>query len=106
MAASKTFARKYGYEVDNNQELLALGFSNIIGSVSSSFPAAASMSRTAIVGSSGAATPLHNFFTSAVLLLVLLFAGPLFATLPEATLAAIVCMAFKSLLLNGFAEVV
>jgi len=104
MSVSKTFARKFGYEVDNNQELLALGFSNIVGSLSSSFPAAASFSRTAIVGSSGAATPLHNLWTVLILALVLLFCGPLIASLPHAALAAIVAVSFKSLLLNGFEE--
>lgn len=104
MSVSKTFARKFGYEVDNNQELLALGCANIIGSLSSSFPAAASFSRTAIVGASGAATPLHNLWTVAVLALVLLFCGPLIETLPHAALAAIVAVSFKSLLLSGFEE--
>lgn len=104
MSVSKTFARKFGYEVENNKELLALGFSNFLGSISSCYPAAASLSRTAVVGSSGAATPLHNIWMVMILGFVLIACGPLIETLPNAALAAIVVMAFKSLLLGGYEE--
>jgi len=104
MSVSKTFARKFNYEVDNNQELMAFGWSNFLGSFSSCYPAAASLSRTAVVGSSGAATPLHNVWMVVMLGIVLSFCGPLIETLPNAALAAIVVMAFKSLLLGGFEE--
>jgi len=43
-------------------------------------------------------------WTSIVLLLVLLFAGPLLRPLPNAALAAIITMAFKNLFLNGIEE--
>jgi high affinity sulfate transporter 1 len=104
MSAAKNFGRKFGYEVDNNQELIALGFSNVVGSLSSSYPAASSLSRSAVVGASGASSPLHNLWTSVILVLVLLFAGPLLQPLPDAALAAIITMAFKTLLLNGIDE--
>eukprot|EP00746_Dinoflagellata_sp_MGD_P024159 gnl/MRDRNA2_/MRDRNA2_156649_c0_seq1.p1 gnl/MRDRNA2_/MRDRNA2_156649_c0~~gnl/MRDRNA2_/MRDRNA2_156649_c0_seq1.p1 ORF type:complete len:513 (-),score=89.60 gnl/MRDRNA2_/MRDRNA2_156649_c0_seq1:11-1489(-) len=104
MSVSKTFARKFKYEVDNNQELIALGAANLLGSMSGCYPAAASLSRTAVVGSSGAASPMHNVWTVVLLALVLLYCGPLLENLPKPSLAAIVVMAFKSLLLNGFAE--
>lgn len=104
MSASKTFGRKYGYEVNNNHELVALGLANVAGSISSCFPAAASLSRTAIAASCGAASPLHNVFTVGILLLVLQYLSPLLEGLPLAALAAIVVMAFKNLLLEGLAE--
>jgi len=104
MSASKTFARKYGYDVDPSQELIALGCSNLLGSVSSCFPAAASLSRTAVVGASGAATPLHNAWTVVILVIVLCFCGPAIQTLPMATLAAIVVLAFRSMIQNGITE--
>merc|ERR1719161_315381 len=90
MSVSKTFARKFNYEVDNNQELIALGASNLLGSISGCYPAAASLSRTAVVGSSGAASPMHNVWTVFLLALVLLFCGPLLENLPKPSLAAIV----------------
>lgn len=104
MSVSKTFGRRFHYEVDNNQELVSLGLSNIAGAFSSCFPAAASLSRTAVTGQVGAASPLHGVFTVVMLVGVLLFAGPLLKTLPMAGLAAIVVMAFKSLLLGGYQE--
>jgi len=104
MSVSKTFARKFGYEVDNNQELIALGSANLLGSFTSCFPATASLSRTSLVAGSGAATPLHGVWTALVLVLVLLFCSPLLQTLPMAGLAAVVVAAFKSVLLNGFRE--
>mmetsp|Transcript_42747 Transcript_42747/g.76895 ORF Transcript_42747/g.76895 Transcript_42747/m.76895 type:complete len:308 (+) Transcript_42747:1188-2111(+) len=39
-----------------------------------------------------------------VLILVLLWLGPLLATLPQAALAAIIVLAFKNVVLNGFAD--
>lgn len=104
MSAGKTFARKYGYEIDNNAELRSFGVANLLGCISSCYPAAASLSRTAVVGSSGAATPLHNLWTVVMLGMILLFCGPLIETLPNACLAAVVVMAFRSLLWNGYAE--
>jgi len=44
MSVSKTSAREFGHEVDDNQELLALGRSSILGGLSSGLPAAASFS--------------------------------------------------------------
>ena len=35
--------------MDENQELIALGVSNIVGSLSSSYPSAGSLSRTALI---------------------------------------------------------
>jgi len=104
MSISKVFGRRFGYNIDSNQELLALGFANVAGCISSGYPAAASLSRTAIVASSGAATPLHGLTTAGVVALVLLFCVDLVKPLPLAALAAIVVMAFKSLLLNGIED--
>jgi high affinity sulfate transporter 1 len=104
MSASKTFGRQFKYEVDNNQELVALGFSNLCGSIGTSFPASASLSRTAVAASVGVASPAHALWTAVILLLVLLYLSPLLVTLPLAVLAAIVVVAFKSLLLNGYSE--
>lgn len=47
------------------QELLALGFANILGSLFLSYPIAGSLSRSALVASSCGAkcTPMHGVFT-------------------------------------------
>merc|ERR1740121_2805613 len=104
MSISKVFAQKYGYEVDNNQELFALGAANLLSCICGGYPASGSLSRTAIAAESGAASPLHGLVTVVTVGVVLSFCTKLVATLPLAALAAIVTMAFKNLLLDGFAE--
>lgn len=42
------FAQKLNYEIDFNQELLAMGASNVFGSFFSCLPLSASLSRSAI----------------------------------------------------------
>lgn len=42
------FAQKLNYEIDFNQELLAMGASNVCGSFFSCLPLSASLSRSAI----------------------------------------------------------
>eukprot|EP00928_Gymnodinium_smaydae_P063328 TRINITY_DN46952_c0_g1_i1.p1 TRINITY_DN46952_c0_g1~~TRINITY_DN46952_c0_g1_i1.p1 ORF type:complete len:634 (+),score=147.81 TRINITY_DN46952_c0_g1_i1:102-1904(+) len=104
MSCARTFGRQFDYDVDSNQELIALGASNLLSSVSSGFPASASFSRTAVAASAGATTPLYGLWTSAVVLAVLAVLSPLLEALPKAVLAAIVAMAFKNLLLGGINE--
>eukprot|EP00929_Paragymnodinium_shiwhaense_P059422 TRINITY_DN29764_c0_g1_i2.p1 TRINITY_DN29764_c0_g1~~TRINITY_DN29764_c0_g1_i2.p1 ORF type:complete len:610 (-),score=65.72 TRINITY_DN29764_c0_g1_i2:280-2109(-) len=103
-SVSKQFAAKYGYEVENNQECVSLGVANLLGAISGSYPAAASLSRTAIAASAGAMSPLHGLWTTLAVALMLMYCTWVVAPLPMATLAAIVVLAFKSLLINGFAE--
>eukprot|EP00450_Noctiluca_scintillans_P022589 CAMPEP_0194512170 /NCGR_PEP_ID=MMETSP0253-20130528/44057_1 /TAXON_ID=2966 /ORGANISM="Noctiluca scintillans" /LENGTH=713 /DNA_ID=CAMNT_0039355579 /DNA_START=88 /DNA_END=2229 /DNA_ORIENTATION=+ len=104
MSVSSVFGLQHGYLVDSNQELVALGVANLLGCISSSFPAAASFSRSAVVASAGAASPLHNAWVVGMLVLVLLYFSPMLQTLPLAALAAIVVMAFRSLLQGGLQE--
>ncbi len=92
------FARKHNYAIESTQELYAYGLANIFSSFFQCFPSAASLSRSSILESSGGKTMLSAFFNSIVLLLVILFMGPLFKQLPKACLAAIIVVAFKNLL--------
>lgn len=104
ISVAKTFGRKYKYDVDNDQELIALGCANLFGCISSCYPASASLSRTAIVGQVGSMSAMHNIFTALILAVMLMYLMVLVEPLPLAVLAAIVIMAFKSLLLNGITE--
>lgn len=100
MSIVRTMAIKYDYSTDSNQELVALGFANMIGSCFSSYPAAGSLSRSALVATTCGAvcTPLHGVWTAAIVLLVLIALTPCFRTLPYAALASIVFASVKSLL--------
>ncbi|XP_077976522.1 prestin-like [Styela clava] len=92
------FATKHSYKVDSDQELLAIGVGNIFGSFFSCFPSAASLSRSVIWDEVGAHTQITGIFSSILILIILLWIGPLFESLPQAALAAIIVVNLKGLL--------
>jgi len=90
LAAARTFASKFGYEINPNQELAAIGASNVASGLAQGFIVGGGMSGTAANASGGARTQLASLITSAGVILTLLFLMPLFHDLPEAVLGAIV----------------
>jgi SulP family sulfate permease len=84
--------------VNANQELIALGLSNIVGSLFQSYPTTGGFSRTAVNDQAGANTGLAAIISSAVVGLTLLFLTPLFYYLPNAILAAIIMVAVFGLI--------
>ncbi|XP_051491116.1 sodium-independent sulfate anion transporter isoform X7 [Apus apus] len=56
-------ASQNSYRIDPNQELLALGFANILGSFVSSYPITGSFGRTAVNAQSGVCTPAGGLVT-------------------------------------------
>ena len=97
IAVAKSFASRNRYEIDANQELVALGAANIAGAFSQSFPVTGGFSRTAINGQAGAATPMASLISALVIAITLLFLTPLFTYLPNAVLGAIVMVAVAGL---------
>jgi SulP family sulfate permease len=91
-------AKERTYKIVPNQELAALGLSNIVGSLFQAFPATAGFSRTAVNYSSGAKTPLASIFSAMIVILTLLFLTPFFYYLPNAILASIIMFAVVSLI--------
>ena len=94
---AEEYAAKHRYKVDGNQELLALGLSNIAVGLFQGLPIGGSLSRTAVNEESGAKTQLAGGVSALVILLVLLLFTGLFYNLPEAILAAIVLYVIKAL---------
>ncbi|MCW5515480.1 SulP family inorganic anion transporter [Muriicola sp. Z0-33] len=86
------------YEVDANQELIALGTSNIVGSFFQSYPTTGGFSRTAVNEQSGAKTGIAPMVSALVVGLTLLFLTPIFYYLPNAVLAAIIMVAVFGLI--------
>ncbi len=86
------------YEGDPNQELIALGTSNIIGSLFQSYPTTGGFSRTAVNDQAGAKTGVSPIISALVVGLTLLFLTPLFYYLPNAVLAAIIMVAVFGLI--------
>jgi len=85
------------YEVDPNQELIAIGSGNIIGSFAQSYPSTASFSRSAIQDQGGAKSGIASLFSAGLVLLTLLFLTPLFYYLPIPILAAIIMVSIFGL---------
>lgn len=77
------FAQKLCYEINFNQELLALGASNVFGSFFSCLPLSASLSRSAIQESTGGRTQIASLVSCGLLTFVLLWIGPFFELLPK-----------------------
>lgn len=98
ISIAKAMAAKTKDRIDPNQELIGQGLANIIGSMSSSYPASGSFSRSAINLDAGAKTGISSVFTAMIVLITLLFLTPLLYHLPSAVLAAVIVMAVISLI--------
>lgn len=81
-----------------NQELIALGASNIIGSFFSSYVVTGGFSRSAVNEQAGAKTAMAGIISAVVILLTLLFLTDIFYYLPKAVLAAIILVAVIGLI--------
>ncbi|XP_053939269.1 sodium-independent sulfate anion transporter isoform X7 [Cuculus canorus] len=93
IAIAKAFASQNDYRIDPNQELLAMGFANILGSFVSSYPITGSFGRTAVNAQSGVCTPAGGLVTGALVLLSLAYLTSLFYYIPKAALAAVIISA-------------
>uniref|UniRef100_A0A4X2L142 Solute carrier family 26 member 5 n=1 Tax=Vombatus ursinus TaxID=29139 RepID=A0A4X2L142_VOMUR len=83
ISMAKIFAVKHGYQVDGNQELIALGICNTIGSLFQTFSISCSLSRSLVQESTGGNTQLAGCLASLLILLVILAIGFLFESLPQ-----------------------
>jgi sulfate permease, SulP family len=90
---ARSFAARHHQKIDANQELLALGLSNLGSGLMQGFPVSSSGSRTAIADSLGSKTQLFSIIAFVILIAVLLFLRPLLALFPKAALGSIVIFA-------------
>jgi|TARA_B110000483_G_scaffold149749_1_gene178391 SulP family sulfate permease len=86
-------AKQDEYRIRPNQELIALGISNMVGSLFKAYPSASSFSRSAINYESGAKTGMAALISVVMVLITLLFLMPLFYYLPKTVLSAIIIVA-------------
>ncbi|WP_339335542.1 MULTISPECIES: SulP family inorganic anion transporter [unclassified Croceitalea] len=86
------------YNTDANQELRALGVSNIMGSLFQSFPTNAGLSRTAVNVDEGAKTGIASVVSVIVVGITLLFLTSFFYYLPKSVLGAIILVAVYGLI--------
>jgi MFS superfamily sulfate permease-like transporter len=103
ISIAKAMAARTGQRLDPNQELIGQGLANILGSVGKSYPTSGSFSRSAVNLQAGAVSGLSSVFTSAAVIIVLLFFTPLLYHLPQSVLAAVIMMAVIGLInVTGF----
>ncbi len=91
-------AKKRNYRVVPNQELIALGAANVVGSLFQSYPVTGGFSRSAVNEQAGARTPLSSIISAILVALTLLFLTPLFYNLPHTILASIIMVAVSGLI--------
>jgi sulfate permease, SulP family len=105
VGGARSLAARRGYEIDPNQELIALGGANAGAGLLQGFPVDASLSRSAVGAGAGVRTRLSGLFVAALLVATMLFLTPLFDGLPQATLAAIIIAAVVGLVdVRGFRQ--
>ena len=97
MLTAKSFARRNHYEIDANQELIALGASNLASGLAQGFPVTGTDSRTAVNNTGGGKSQLVSIVAAAAMLFVLLFLKAPLALVPTAALAAVVFVSAISL---------
>ncbi|MDC1162025.1 solute carrier family 26 protein [Tenacibaculum sp.] len=86
------------YRIRPNQELIALGLSNIAGSLFKAYPSTSSFSRSAINQEAGATTGMSALISVIMVIVTLLFFTPVFYHLPKTVLAAIIIIAVFNLI--------
>ncbi len=96
-AIGRTFARKHGYRLDSNQELLAQAGANLAAGLGHGFPVSGGMSQSLVNEGGGARTALSGPVAAGIMAVVALFLTGLLRDLPQPVLAAIVLMAVSGL---------
>jgi sulfate permease, SulP family len=97
LGAAQNFATKYGYEIDANQELIALGVANTASGLVGGIGAGGSLSQSAVNEGAGARSEVSPLVATVLALVTVLVLTPLFKDLPEAVLAALIIHAVSHL---------
>jgi high affinity sulfate transporter 1 len=98
LGVAREFADKHGYEIDANRELTAHGASNFVSALFGGMIAAGGMSGSAVKEGAGARTQVANLAAWAATIVTVLLLTPLFKSLPEAVLAALIIHALWHIL--------
>lgn len=93
IAIVRAIAIRSGQRIDNNQELIGQGLSNVAAAFFSGYPSSASVNRCGINYESGARTPLSAVLSALFLVLLLLVLAPVAALLPLPAIAGLLVLA-------------
>jgi len=98
ISIAKKIEEKHNYyKIDTNQELFAIGMSNIIGSLFQSYPVTGGLSRSAVNEESGAISGISAIISSFVVALIIIFFTPYLFHLPKTILSSIIIVAVINL---------
>ena len=109
LSGARTFAVKHSYEIDANQELIALGLANVGSGMLGGIVVSGGLSGSALSDSSGAKSQMTSLIGAVVMLVTVLFVTRVLHDLPDAILGAVVVRAVWGLIdvreLRRFARV-
>ncbi len=97
VSVGQTLAAKRRQRIEPDQELVALGSSNLSAAFTGGFPVTGGFARSVVNFDAGAQTPAAGVFTAVGITLASLFLTPALFYLPQATLAATIVVAVLSL---------
>jgi len=97
VSVGQTLAAKRRQRIEPDQELVALGASNLSAAFTGGFPVTGGFARSVVNFDAGAVTPAAGVYTAAGITLASLFLTPALFYLPQATLAATIVVAVLSL---------
>ncbi|KAL5290573.1 SLC26A2 family protein [Megaselia abdita] len=95
------FAKKHSYEIFPNQELFAMGISNVVGGCFQCIPIACSLSRSLMQDQTGGVTQIASLISAGLIMSILLWCSPFFETLPKCVLAGVIVVALKGMLMQA-----
>ncbi len=97
VSVGQTLAARRRERIEPNQELVALGASNVGAALTGGFPVTGGFSRSVVNFDAGAQTPAAGLFTAVGILMAALFLTPALQYIAQATLAATIIVAVLSL---------
>ncbi len=97
VSVGQTLAAKRRQRIEPDQELVALGASNLSAAFTGGFPVTGGFARSVVNFDAGAQTPAAGVFTAVGITLASLLLTPALYFLPQATLAATIIVAVLSL---------
>lgn len=98
ISAARAIAIQTGQRLDNNQEFIGQGLSNLVGCFFSGYASSGSFNRTGLNYAAGAKTPLATLFASLFLLGIVILVAPLAAYLPYAVMAGVLFLVAAGLI--------
>ncbi|XP_005858547.1 PREDICTED: chloride anion exchanger [Myotis brandtii] len=103
-SVASVYSLKHDYAIDGNQELIALGVSNIFTGSFKGFAASTALSRSAIQESTGGKTQVAGILSALIVLIFIENLGFLLAPLQKSVLAALALGNLKGMLMQ-FTEI-